>query len=139
MPVVNPGVICIPARGPYSTDNENLYERTTTLDSNDIVTLNVAAPFTKVGLVRFKVKRVAGTAANFLPYLFSKVGVVTPGDISQEYVGTSTAVANLFDPVLGATIYWMQTDENGCLYMMLTPDAGSDNTFDYTLRFLKGE
>ena len=28
---------------------------------------------------------------------------------------------------------------NGRLYMMLAPNAGADNTFDYCLRFLKGE
>ncbi len=138
MPVVNPGVVCIPARGP-SSSSQDLYERTVALDSNDIVALSVASPFAKVGLVRFKVKRVAGTAANFVPTLFSKSGVVTVGDIAQEYLGASTAVGTLFDPTLGDTVRWMQCDADGKLYMMLTPDAGADNTFDYSLRFLKGE
>lgn len=138
MPVTNPGVVCIPARGPHST-SQDLYARTVALDANDVVELEVGTPFMKVGLVRFKMKRVAGTAANFQPYIFSKSGVVTAGDIAQEYAGSSTAVANLFDPQLGDAPVWMQCDADGKLYMMPAPDAGADNTFDYCLRFLKGE
>jgi hypothetical protein len=140
MPVVNPGVVCFPARGPHST-SQDLYARTVAIDSNDIVELDFGAgmAFAKVGLVRFKVKRVAGAGANFQPYIFSKSGVTTAGDIAQEYAGSSTAVGTLFDPQLADAPVWMQCDADGKLYMVLAPDAGADNTFDYCLRFLKAE
>lgn len=139
MPVVNPGVVCIPARGPSST-SQDLYETTADdIDSGTAVVLDVSTPFAKVGLVRIKVKHISGaTAATFQPYIFSKVGVSTAGDIAQEYAGASTAVATLFDPGLAQPV-WMQCDENGRLYLFPTPDAGLDNVFSYSLRFLKGE
>jgi hypothetical protein len=138
MAATSPYLVCIPARGANSSSQE-LYARTVALGALTVVELSVGAPFIKLGLVRFKVKRVAGTAATFTPYLFSNSGVTTPGDIAQEYAGTATAVGTLFDPSLGDAIVWMQADENGKLYMVLAPNAGVDNTFDYCLRFLKAE
>lgn len=120
-----------------SVSTDDLYARTVALDANDIVEITVGVPWVKVSLLRFKVKHVAGAAATFTPYLFSKVGVTTAGDIAQEYAGTATAVATLFDPQLADAPVVMQADGNGKLYMMLAPNAGADNTFDYTLRFRK--
>jgi hypothetical protein len=138
MAATSPYLVCIPARGANSSSQE-LYARTVALGALTVVELSVGAPFIKLGLARFKVKRVAGTAATFTPYLFSNSGVTTPGDIAQEYAGTATAVATLFDPSLGDAVVWMQADANGKLYMVLAPNAGTDNTFDVCLRFLKAE
>ena len=135
--VVNQGVVCIPARGPNST--EGLFARTPVLGATTVVALTIASPYAKVGLVRFKVQRAAGAAATFTPYLFSEAGVTAAGNISQEYAGASTAVATLFDPQLGDAPVVMQCDHLGRIYMMLAPNAGSDNTFDYCLRFFKYE
>lgn len=107
-----------------------------TIGSTTAIPLDFGKPFLKLGLVRFKIKRVAGSAANFTPLIFSEAGVTTAGDISQEYAGSATAVANLFDPQLADAPVMMQADENGRLYLVLGPDAGADNQFEYTLRFL---
>lgn len=119
-----------------STSDDALYARTSALGATSIVEIDLGTPFLKVGLSRLKVKRVAGTAANFTLYLFSKSGVTTAGDISQEFAGAATAVGTLFDPDIDPYRIVMQADVNGKLYLMLGPDAGADNTFDVTLRFL---
>lgn len=124
----------VPFAGPNTPE---LYATSAaTIGGSTIIQLDFGKPFLKLGLVRMKIKRVAGTAANFTPYIFSKVGVTTPGDVSQEYAGASTAVATLFDPQLADAPVFMQADENGKLYFMPGPDAGADNQFDYAFRFL---
>lgn len=134
MSAVEPSLICIP---PASSNAPALYTRSAALDSNDVIVLEVGQPFTKLALVRWKIKYAAGTAANFTPYIFSEVGVTTAGHISQEAAGTATAVATLFDPEITDAPIEMQADYLGRLYMMIGPDAGADNTFDYMLKFLK--
>lgn len=114
-----------------------LYNRSAALGAATVIVLQLSTiPFLKVGLVRMKIKRVAGTGATFTPLIFSKVAVTTAGDIAQEYAGAATAVATLFDPQLGDAPVWMQTDATGALYLVIGPNAGADNTFDYLLRFL---
>jgi len=113
----------------YATTDANI-------GASTVVTLNFGRPFIRLGLVRFKLKRIAGSAANFTPFIFSKAGVTTAGNISQEYEGSATAVANLFDPQLADAPVVMQTDENGRLYLVPGPDAGADNQFEYALRFI---
>ena len=106
------------------------------IGATTVVTLNFGRPFIRLGLVRFKIKRVAGTAANFTPYIFSESGVTTAGDISQEYAGSATGVATLFDPQLADAPVVMQADAAGKLYFMPGPDAGANNQFEYALRFI---
>lgn len=123
----------IPAAGPsspalFSTTTANV-AATTPLE------INFGKAFLKVGLVRMKVKHAAGAAATFTPRIFSKSGVTTAGDISMEYEGAATAVANLFDPQLADAPVVMQADENGKLYFIPGPNAGADNQFKYALRF----
>lgn len=86
---------------------------------------------TKVVIRRVKLKRTAGTAANFVPRLF-KVSGAANGSIDQEFVGSSTAVADLFD--VAAEVY-VFTDSAGKLYLQPSPDAGADNTFQYEVYF----
>jgi len=106
-----------------------------TVDGTTVITLNLGRPFVKVGLVRFKMEHLAGSAASFQPIIFSKSGVTTAGDISQEFQGTSTLIASLFDPQLSDAPVVMQADANGRLYMLPAPNAGADNQFAYALRF----
>lgn len=106
------------------------------VDAGTVYDLNFGRPFVKVGLVRFKIKHVGGSAASFTPYIFSESGVGTAGDISQEYAGASTLVADLFDPQLADAPVVMQADANGKLYFFPGPNAGADNEFKYALRFI---
>lgn len=135
---VSQSVVVYPARAPSST-TATLYARTAALGATTVVTLDFGYPYRKLALVRFKVKRVAGTAANFTPYIFSESGITTAGSIAQEFAGANTLVATLFDPGLGDAPIEMQCDVNGRLYVVLAPNAGSDNTFDICLRFLARE
>lgn len=132
MSAVEPSLVCIP---PASSNAPALYTRSAALDSNDVITLDIGQPFAKVALVRWKIKYAAGTCANFTPYIFSESGITTAGHISEEAAGTATAVGTLFDPELADAPIEMQADANGKLYMMIGPDAGADNTFDYMLKF----
>jgi hypothetical protein len=107
-----------------------------TVDNTTVITLNLGRPFVKVGLVRFKMDHLAGGAASFQPIIFSKSGVTTAGDISMEFQGAATLVANIFDPQLADAPVVMQADANGRLYMMPVPNAGANNQFAYALRFI---
>lgn len=132
--MVYPALATVPPAGPNSPA---LYITTSaTVDAGTVFDIDFGRPFVKVGLVRFKIKHLSGSAANFEPLIFSKSGVGTAGDIAQEYAGASTAVANLFDPQLADAPVVMQADENGKLYFLPAPDAGADNEFAYALRFL---
>ena len=133
MSAVHDQIILYPA---ISTVSPTQYVRTAAVDANDIVEIDLGPPFAKVGMVRFRAKHAGGAAATFTPYIFSKSGVTTPKDIAQEYVGANTVVADLFDPDLTSPQV-MVTDENGKLYLMLAPNAGANNVFDITLRFIK--
>lgn len=126
-------LVQIPAVAPADTTNN---ARTAASGAATVTTLQIAPEGrTKVGLVRAKIKHVAGSAATFAPRIHSDAASTTAGDIDQEFAGTATAVATLFDPTINEPI-WMYTDELGRLYFIPAPNAGSDNTFDYCFRFL---
>lgn len=93
--------------------------------------LVVSDRLTKVIIKRVKLKRTAGTAANLTPRIF-KVSGAANGSIDQEFVGTATAVADLFDVVAEVYVF---TDKNGKLYLQPSPDAGADNVFQYEVYF----
>jgi hypothetical protein len=100
------------------------------------VIINVGAPFLKVGLCRLRIKRVSGTAANFTPFITSKTGAAS-GSIDQEFLGGATAVGTLFDPAtLQSGPVPMVADQLGFLYLVIQPDAGADNVFDFCARFI---
>lgn len=126
-------LVVIPGRS-----SGELYDTASAIGAATVVELQVATSGrTKVGLCRCKIKWISGTGtATFTPRIFSKTGVVTAGDINQEYAGAATAVATLFDPSEPQSgPVPMVTDENGKLYLLLAPDAGADNVFRYMLRF----
>jgi hypothetical protein len=95
------------------------------------VTLQIATDTVKVVIRRVKIKHTAGTALNFVPRIGKAAGFVA-SSIDQEFVGSSTAVADLFDVVAEAATY---TDADGRLYLRPAPDAGANNTFDYEVYY----
>lgn len=105
---------------------------TTALTLGQKFPVQVATEQVKVALRRVKIKRTAGTAANFTPRIF-KDGLALNGSIDQEFVGTATAVADLFDVVADAYTY---TDTDGYIFLSPDPDAGADNIFQYEIYYL---
>ena len=93
--------------------------------------LVVSDRLTKIVIRRVKLKRTAGAGANFTPRIF-KVSGAANGSINQEFVGTATAVADLFDVVAEVYVF---TDATGKLYLQPSPDAGADNVFQYEVYF----
>ena len=81
-----------------------------------------------VQVLRIKLQRTAGTATTFTPRVFSTSGG-TSGTVAQQFVGSSTAVADLFDVVCSGVVF--DTDGGGKLYLEPGPVAGSDNAFSY--------
>ena len=81
-----------------------------------------------VQVLRIKLKRTAGTAASFTPRVFSTSGG-SSGTVAQQFVGTSTVIADLFDVVCTGVVF--DTDAVGKLYLEPGPNAGADNAFDY--------
>lgn len=85
---------------------------------------------TLVQVLRVKLQRTAGTATTFTPLVFS-TSAGTAGSVAQQFVGSSTAVADLFDVVCEGVIF--DTDTTGKLYLEPGPNAGADNAFSYEL------
>lgn len=85
----------------------------------------------KIIIRRVKIKRTAGTAANFTPRIY-KVSGATSSSINQEFLGSTTAVASLFDTAAEVYVF---TDADGKLYLEPGPDAGANNTFEYEVYF----
>ena len=81
-----------------------------------------------VQVLRVKLQRTAGSAATFTPRIFSTSGGTT-GTVAQQFVGSSTAVADLFDVVCSGVVF--DTAGGGKLYLEPGPVAGSDNAFSY--------
>jgi hypothetical protein len=135
MSTLSPQMAIVPS-SPADAGTE-VYATSAALGATTAITLQVTNQGrAKVALCRIKIKRVSGAAANFTPLIFSKSGVTTAGDITQEYAGAVTAVATLFDPAEPQSgPIPMVTDENGRLYLIIGPDAGANNVFQYMLRF----
>ena len=127
-------ITCVPAS---SVIEPAQYSRSASLGDTGIIELHLSnVPFQKVALCRIKMKRVSGTALDFTPRIFSKAGVTAAGDISQEYAGATTVIADLFDPATPQSApVPMQTDELGNLYLLPGVLAGSTIVVDYCLRF----
>jgi hypothetical protein len=83
---------------------------------------------TLVQVLRIKLQRTAGTATTFTPRVFSTSGG-TAGTVAQQFVGSSTAVADLFDVVCSGVLF--DADAGGKFYLEPGPNAGSDNAFSY--------
>jgi len=81
-----------------------------------------------VQVLRVKLKRTAGTAASFTPRIYSTAAGAI-GTVAQQFAGSSTVVADLFDVVASGVLF--DTDTVGKLYLEPGPNAGADNAFDY--------
>jgi hypothetical protein len=81
-----------------------------------------------VQVLRVKLQRTAGTAATFTPRVFSTSGGAA-GTVAQQFVGSSTAVADLFDVVCSGVVF--DSDGGGKFYLEPGPAAGADNAFSY--------
>lgn len=81
-----------------------------------------------VQVLRVKLKRTAGTAASFTPRIYSTAAGAI-GTVAQQFAGSSTVVADLFDVVASGVLF--DTDAAGKLYLEPGPNAGADNAFDY--------
>jgi len=81
-----------------------------------------------VQVLRVKLQRTAGTATTFTPRVFS-TSAGTAGSVAQQFVGSATAIADLFDVVCSGVLF--DTDATGVLYLEPGPNAGADNAFSY--------
>jgi len=103
------------------------------LDTSGAAMTGGSSRVTKIEIVRCKIKRVSGTAANFTPMINDVTGAAS-GSIDQALLGAATPVGTLFDPVINNA--YTYTNTNGHLFLVCQPDAGADNVFDYEV-FLK--
>ena len=103
------------------------------LDTSGAAMTGGSSRVTKVEIVRCKIKRVSGTAANFTPMINAVAGA-SSGTVDQVLLGAATPVGTLFDPVINNAFAY--TNASGHLFLDCQPDAGVDNIFDYEV-FLK--
>jgi len=102
----------------------------TTTSRQAVRVADVRAPI-PIEIRRLKVKRAAGAAsATYTPRVYSD-SAGTSGTISQEYSGTNTASAALFDAT-DICAYCM-TDSSGYIYLQINPDVGGTDTWDYRI------
>jgi hypothetical protein len=81
---------------------------------------------------RVKLQRTAGTAASFTPRLYgTAAGGV--GTVAQQFVGSSTVIADLFDVACTGVIFAL--DATGSFYLEAGPNAGADNAFDVEIAY----
>jgi hypothetical protein len=92
------------------------------------LTIDAGGGVTTVNVLRIKLDWTAGTAASFVPRLYSEVAGVA-GSIDMEFEGSSTLVAALFDVACAGVVF--QTDTSGQFYLEPGPNAGADNAFAY--------
>jgi hypothetical protein len=90
--------------------------------------IDVGGGIATVNVLRVKIDWTAGTAASFVPRLYSAVAGVA-GSIDMEFEGSSTLVANLFDVACSGVVF--QTDTSGQFYLEPGPNAGANNAFAY--------
>jgi hypothetical protein len=83
-----------------------------------------------VEVKRVKILRTAGTAASFTPRIYSTSAGGT-GSIAQQFVGSSTVVADLFDVACTGVLF--DTDTGGKFYLEFGFNVGSDNAANYEL------
>lgn len=93
--------------------------------------IQLGAGLTKFRLRRIKMKRVAGSAANYTPYLTRASNGGASTDMNVVWNGTATAVATKID--VTPTEACETTDEAGFIYFVGVWDVGADNTCDIVL------
>lgn len=104
----------------------------TSLGAATEIQLVIADSVHTVQIERVKVKHTAGSAANIAPRIHSATGGAAAA-FSQEFAASSVAVASICDVVADGVI--CQTDASGKLYLIVAPDAGSDNAVSYAVAY----
>lgn len=104
----------------------------TSLGAATEIQLVMADSVHTVQIERVKVKHTSGTAANIAPRIHSATGGAAAA-FSQEFAASSVAVASICDVVADGVI--CQTDASGKLYLIVAPDAGSDNAVSYAVAY----
>lgn len=94
--------------------------------------IGVSGGYSFVNVVRIKLKRTAGTAASFTPRIYNASAALA-NSINQQFAGTSTAVADLFDVATAGCVF--RTDATGQFFVEPGPNAGADNAFDYEIYY----
>ena len=94
--------------------------------------IGVSGGFSFVNVIRIKLKRTAGTAANFTPRLYD-ASAAAAGSIDQQFAGSVTVVADLFDVACVGVVF--RTDATGQFFLEPGPNAGADNAFDYEIAY----
>jgi hypothetical protein len=87
-------------------------------------------PAKRATIQRVHLVRISGAAANYTPRIVSATGAAA-GSIDQEFASTILAVGVPLDAtnIQG----YCSTDALGNLYLVIAPDAGADNVFDYRI------
>jgi hypothetical protein len=85
-----------------------------------------------VQIDRVKVKHTGGSAANIAPRIHSATGGLAAA-YSQEFAADSVAVASICDVAADGVI--CTTDAAGKLYLIVAPDAGSNNAASYAVAY----
>jgi hypothetical protein len=84
-----------------------------------------------VRVYRVKISRTGGTATTFTPRIYSSSSG-TANSLSQEFAGSTTAIADLCDVALDGV--YCTTDAAGAIYLEPGPTGVStDNVFSYQI------
>ncbi|NBR01051.1 MAG: hypothetical protein EBT97_11495 [Actinobacteria bacterium] len=99
--------------------------------SSTKATISITDSAHVVRLYRVKVVRTAGTATTFTPRIYSSSSG-TANAITQEFAGSSTAIADICDVALDGV--YCSTDAAGAIYLEPGPTGVStDNVFSYVV------
>ncbi len=96
------------------------------------LTIDTGGGIATVNIIRVKLDHTAGSAVSFVPRIYNVSGGAA-GTLAQQFEGSSTSVAALFDVVASGVVF--QTDPGGQFYLEPGPNAGVDNNFSYDLYY----
>jgi hypothetical protein len=105
----------------------------TALGAATLTAIPISSEYQKLRLLSVRAKHTAGSAANFTLRLHNSSAAALLSDFTQVYVGSNTLVANLFGAANINSVFG--TDANGYIYIVMAPNAGSDNAFSVELAF----
>ena len=101
-------------------------------DATTQLAIDVGGGIATINILRIKIKRTAGSAASFVPRVYSVSGGLS-GSIDMQFEGSSTSIADLFDVACDGVVF--KTDASGQFYLEPGPNAGADNAFAYEVAY----
>ena len=104
----------------------------TSLGAATEIELLIADSVHTVEVLRVKIKHTSGSGTTITPRIHSATGGVAAG-FSQEFAADSVSVASICDVEAQGVI--CQTDASGKLYLIVAPNAGSDNAVSYAVAY----